>query len=145
MCLACMVCIDCYIVKPECCSIESPLIRKILHGIATLVHLAILGISSAMIYFGTNAGGDLLLVIPYAISTTFLIMVLLCTICRFVNSTDVDKDAESNSNDVIEIEAIDANGDCSMFGTYAFSILLMMHGTILFIAQGGPPISARYC
>ena len=137
-------CIDAYMVKPECCNVKSPMLRKLSHGLATIVHFAILGISSALIYYGKKES-DLLLIIPYSISVAFLIWILLCSLCGF-GCSNIEENLEENESlgsDVIEIEAIDADGDCSMMRTYAFEILLILHGIILGIAQGRAPVSAK--
>ena len=142
------ICLDVYVTKPKCCNIKSPNVRALFHGIATLVHIAILGISSILIYFGVNGCQDYLLIVPHAISLTFLIMVLLCSITGFGCSKflgDEEENIELIGEDVDEVEVIASSGSCSAMRTYAIEILMIIHGIILAItvAEGAAPVSSR--
>ena len=132
--------------KPKCCNIKSPNVRAFFHGIATLVHIAILGISSILIYYGVNGCQDYLLIVPHAISLTFLIMVLLCSITGFGCSKflgDEEENIELIGEDVDEVEVIASSGSCSARRTYAIEILMIIHGIIFAIAGGAAPVSAK--
>ena len=79
-------CFDVHVIKPKSCNVESILIRKSTHALATLVHIAILGVSSILVYEGTQGrynGGDLSLIIPNSISIVLVVWILLCSIFGF--------------------------------------------------------------
>ena len=145
------ICLDVYVTKPKSCNIKSPNVRALFHGIATLVHIAILGISSILIYYGVNRCGsyddqDYLLIVPHAISLTFLIMVLLCSITGFGCSKflgDEEENIELSGEDVVEVEVIASSASCSAMRTYAIEILMIIHGIIFAIAGGAAPVSAK--
>ena len=93
-------CFDLYIKKPEICNVESPLIRKISHAIGTLAHLAILGISSTMIYYG-----DGIQIILHSISMFLLVWILLCSIFCFGCKKDIEENDDNESIDVLALKS----------------------------------------
>ena len=77
-------CFDVHVIKPKGCNVESILIRKSTHAFATLVHIAILGVSSFLVYQGTQGyRNDWSLTIPNSISVVLMVWILLCSIFGF--------------------------------------------------------------